>query len=242
MLELIDVKKYYKDNKAVDGISFQVNRGEIFGLIGANGAGKSTIISMIATLNKPDYGTICYEGQDIIKNPKVMRSRLGFVPQDIALYPTLSGRDNLLFWGRANHVRGKLLQERIKEVCTLINFTEEILHRKVSSYSGGMKRRLNIGVSLLHHPELVIMDEPTVGLDIESRNQILESVMALRQRGTSIIYTGHYLEEMEKICDKICILDRGKGILIGDKQKLLEGKNNLEQLYFEVIGSKEVNR
>jgi ABC-2 type transport system ATP-binding protein len=165
-----------------------------------------------------------------------MRSNLGYVPQEVALYPSLSGEDNLKFWGKANHVRGKRLKERILEVSRIINLSEEVLGKKVSSYSGGMKRRLNIGAALLHEPRLVIMDEPTVGLDVESRNQITEAVIALKKQGAGIIYAGHYMEEIEKLCDKICVIDRGKCILFGDKNELLDGKGSLEQLYLEKSG------
>lgn len=237
MLELINVKKYFNDNKAVDGVSFRVSGGEVLGLIGANGAGKSTTISMIATLTRPDSGNIYYEGQDIVKHPGFMRSNLGYVPQETALYPSLSGRDNLKFWGRANHVTGKQLKNRMKEVSSTIRITDEMLKKKVSSYSGGMKRRLNIGAALLHEPKLIIMDEPTVGLDVESRNQILEAVIRLKMQGACVIYAGHYMEEMEKVCDKICVIDRGKCVLFGDIKEILQGNKNLEQLYLEVTGN-----
>lgn len=239
MLELVNVSKYYKDNKAVDGLSFQVNAGEVLGLIGANGAGKSTTISMIATLNRPDSGNIYYEGQDIVKHPWFMRSNLGYVPQETALYSTLSGKDNLKFWGRANHVRGRRLRNRVSEVADTIQITGKVLKRKVSSYSGGMKRRLNIGAALLHEPKLIIMDEPTVGLDVESRNQILEAVLRLKSQGVSIIYAGHYMEEMERICDKICVIDRGRCVLFGEMSELLKGNKSLEQLYLEVTGNQK---
>lgn len=242
MLELMDVKKYFKNNRAVDGISFRVEKGEIIGLIGANGAGKTTTLSMIATLCKPDSGYIYYEGQDIVKNPAILRNVLGYVPQEIALYPSLKGIDNLRFWGRANHIWGKRLEQRIQEVSCIINFNEDYLNKKVGSYSGGMKRRLNIGVALLHKPSLIIMDEPTVGLDVEARNQILDTVIRLKKDGAGIIYAGHYMEEMEKICDRICLIDRGKCVLFGEKEELLKGKSNLEQLYLEVTGDAEQRR
>jgi ABC-2 type transport system ATP-binding protein len=238
VLELVNVKKYYKDNKAVDGISFRVENGEVLGLIGANGAGKSTTISMIATLNKPDSGNIYYEGQDIVKYPWFMRNNLGYVPQEIALYPSLSGKDNLKFWGRANHVRGKHLRKRLEDVSETIQITGRVLNRKVSSYSGGMKRRLNIGAALLHEPKLIIMDEPTVGLDVEARNQILDAVIRLKSQGASIIYAGHYMEEMERICDKICVIDRGRCVLFGELKELLREDKRLEQLYLEVTGGR----
>ena len=241
MLKVHEVKKYYKKIKAVDGISFTVKKGEVFGLIGANGAGKSTAISMIATMIKPDEGDILFHGQSILQNPKVIREQLGYVPQDIALYLSLTGRDNLLFWGNAYHVSKEILPERIGEICDIIGFTEDMLIQKVSTYSGGMKRRLNIGVALLHHPELVIMDEPTIGIDILARNQILESVKRLSDKGTTIIYCGHYMEEVERICTTICMLDKGKIIVCGDKENLLNGsqsKKTLESLYFEMLGVK----
>jgi ABC-2 type transport system ATP-binding protein len=242
VLELLDVKKYFNNNRAVDGISFRVEKGEILGLIGANGAGKTTTLSMIATLSKPDSGNIYYEGQDIVKNPAILRNNLGYVPQEIALYPSLKGIDNLRFWGRANHIHGKELVQRIHEVRNIINLREDYLNKKVSSYSGGMKRLLNIGAALVHKPSLIIMDEPTVGLDVEARNQILNTVIELKRDGAGIIYAGHYMEEMEKICDKICMIDRGKCVLFGKKEDLLKGKSNLEQLYLEVTGNAEQRR
>jgi ABC-2 type transport system ATP-binding protein len=234
MLELLDVRKYFKDNRAVDGISFSVLHGEILGLIGANGAGKTTTLSMIATLSKPDSGNIFFEGQDIVQNPALLRSTLGYIPQEIALYPTLSGYDNLRFWGRANHISGKMLKERLEEVSRIINLDKQTLNKKVSSYSGGMKRRLNIGVALLHKPMLIVMDEPTVGLDVDARNLILDTVVALKNQGAGIIYAGHYMEEMERICDKICIIDRGKCVLFGRRDELLKSGLSLEQLYMGI--------
>ena len=244
VLSLIQVKKYFKKNKAVDGISFEVKKGEVFGLIGANGAGKSTIISMIATMIKPDDGDILFQGKSLVKSPKIIREYLGYVPQDIALYLALSGRDNLMFWGNAYHVKKDILPERISEICEIIGFTEDMLRQRVRTYSGGMKRRLNIGVALLHHPELVIMDEPTIGIDIVARNQILESVKKLSNNGTTIIYCGHYMEEIERICNTICVLDKGKIIACGEKEALLNHSNHsqnrktLESLYFELLGVK----
>jgi len=235
VLELLNVKKYFKDNRAVDGISFRLEAGEILGLIGANGAGKTTTLSMIATLSRPDEGNIFYCGQDIVKDPTALRSKLGYIPQEIALYSSLSGYDNLRFWGRANRVRGMRLKERLDEVSRIINLDSSTLKKKVSSYSGGMKRRLNIGVALMHEPKLIVMDEPTVGLDVESRNQVLDTVLKLKEKGAGIIYAGHYMEELEKICDKICVIDRGKCILFGDKTQLLKANKSLEQLYLETV-------
>lgn len=239
MLELFGVKKQFKTNKAVDGVSFQVKSGEVFGLIGANGAGKSTTISMIATMLKPDEGDILFQGQSVVRNPKAIREHLGYVPQDIALYQSLTGMDNLLFWGSAYHVEKEALPERISEICGIIGFTKDMLDQKVNSYSGGMKRRLNIGVALLHRPELVILDEPTVGIDIVARNQILDAVKKLSGLGTTIIYCGHYMEEVERICSTICMLDKGKILVCGNKEALLngsEGIKTLEGLYYDMLG------
>ncbi len=237
MLQVVQVEKYYKKNKAVDGISFEVKAGEIFGLIGANGAGKSTTISMIATILKPDRGDILFEGTSIIKKPSVIRKDLGYVPQEIALYATLTGLDNLLFWGNAYHVPKEKLSLRIKEISDMIGFDEGILKQKVSTYSGGMKRRLNIGAALLHQPKLVVLDEPTVGIDIVARNQILDAILKLKEMGITVIYCGHYMEEVEKICDRICMLHNGKVIDICNKEELLTNKEiNLENRYLQKIG------
>lgn len=239
MLELLDVRKYFKDNRAVDGISFSVEDGEVLGLIGANGAGKTTTISMIATLCRPDSGDILYEGRDIVRNPSALRRTLGYVPQEIALYPSLSGQDNLRFWGRTNHVGGKALKKRIEEVSRIIDLDKKTLKKRVSNYSGGMKRRLNIGAALLHNPRLIVMDEPTVGLDVKARNQILDTVIELKNQGAGIIYAGHYMEEMERICDKICVIENGRCILYGKIKELLKDGKSLEQIYLEITGNRD---
>lgn len=240
MLSLQNVTKYYKKNKAVDGITFEINKGEIFGLIGANGAGKSTTIAMITTMLKPDRGDILFEGKSIVKDPKVIRKHLGFVPQDIALYPSLSGRDNLLFWGKAYQVPSAKMDERIREICDIIGFDSEILSKKVGEYSGGMKRRLNIGAALLHRPDFLVLDEPAVGIDMLARNQILESIKRLNKRGTTILYCDHYMDEVERLCDSICMLDKGREIVWGSKKTLLEETGiTLEELYNHHIGIKQ---
>ena len=155
MLELVNVSKSYKDQKVVSDLSFSVDKGQVLGLVGANGAGKSTCVSMIATLIKPDSGQILFNGQDIVKDPDAIRRKLGYVPQDIALYETLSGLDNLKFWGKSYGVGKEHMDTEIKRVCDIISFDSTLLKKRVSEYSGGMKRRLNIGVALLHRPESV---------------------------------------------------------------------------------------
>jgi ABC-2 type transport system ATP-binding protein len=193
----------------------------VFGLLGPNGAGKSTTISIISTLLPPTEGEIFFEGESIFKNSKNLRQKLGIVPQDIALYPTLTGYENLRFWGNLYGLKGAELKERINEVADIIGLNER-LKDKVKKYSGGMKRRLNIGAALLHKPDLLIMDEPTVGIDPQSRSHILDTVLKLSAQGMTIIYTTHYMEEAEELCSRICIMDEGKIIASGTKQELVE--------------------
>ena len=219
LLEIQELKKYFKNIKAVDGICFSVEKGDIFGLLGPNGAGKSTTISMIATLAAPDGGTIRFKGADIAQNPRAIQQCLGLVPQEIALYPNLSGIENLQFWGRAYGLSGAALKKRIDEVSEVIGITDRLKDR-VKKYSGGMQRRLNIGAALLHNPEFIIMDEPTVGIDPQSRNHILDTVKALAGQGATIIYTSHYMEEVELLCDRVCIMDEGKIIAAGTKDEI----------------------
>lgn len=221
MLKVENLYKNYGNIRAVDGISFEVKRGEVFGLLGPNGAGKSTTISIISTLVPPTRGEIIFEGESILKNPKNIRQKLGVVPQDIALYPTLSGYENLRFWGNLYGLKGQELKQRINETADIIGLHER-LKDKVEKYSGGMKRRLNIGAALLHMPELLIMDEPTVGIDPQSRSHILDTVLKLNDRGITIIYTTHYMEEAENLCSRICIMDEGKIIASGTQQELVE--------------------
>lgn len=238
VLQLVNLEKKYKEKHAVKGISFTLEQGDSLGLIGTNGAGKSTTIGMVATLLQPDAGDILYNGESIIKNPKLIRSKLGYVPQEIALYENLSGIDNLKFFGRAYRLKGKELDGAIARVQEIIGFTKEELEQKVVTYSGGMKRRVNIGVALLHNPEIVVMDEPTVGIDFVSRNLILNTIKEINAKGVTIIYTGHYLEEIEQICNKICIMDSGLIVAMGEKEELLEqlnGDKKLEQLYLRTI-------
>lgn len=229
--------KSYGDFKAVNNISFDIKKGEITGLLGPNGAGKSTTISMISTLFKPDNGDIFVDGKSIIDNPKEFQKILGVVPQEIALYDEFTGIDNLKFFGTLYNLRGKHLNNRIKEVSKIIGI-EKRLKDKVKEYSGGMKRRLNIGVALLHEPEVLILDEPTVGIDPQSRNHILESIKKLNDSGMTVIYTTHYMEEVESICSFINIMDEGKIIASGTKEELyniISDKNRIEICFEEEI-------
>jgi ABC-2 type transport system ATP-binding protein len=229
LLETRKLKKYFKKVKAVDGVDLTVKEGECLGFLGPNGAGKSTTISMIATLIKPTEGEVFYKGEDVHKHSKTLRKELGYVPQEIALYPTLSGRDNLLFWGRAYGLKGSELKKRMAEVSVIVGIDDRLKDR-VKNYSGGMKRRLNIGAALMGSPKFIIMDEPTVGIDPQSRKYILDTVIDLNRAGATVIYTSHYMEEVEYLCDRICIMDRGKIIAQGTKLELVELLDANEQL------------
>jgi ABC-2 type transport system ATP-binding protein len=233
LLMVKNISKKYKTVDAVKNISFNVNKGEILGLLGPNGAGKSTTISMISTLLKPDKGEIFFKGNDIVKKPNIIQSVLGYVPQDLALYPMLSGKENMMFWGGSYGLKGKQLKKAVDEVSEIIGINER-LKDKVKNYSGGMKRRLNIGVALLHNPELLIMDEPTVGIDPQSRNHILDTVLELNKKGMTVIYTSHYMEEIEHICNRICIMDEGTIIEDGTKQQLLEKLGNKRYISLKI--------
>jgi len=229
MLSVNNLYKNYNKVKAVDGISFEVKQGEVFGLLGPNGAGKSTTISMVSTLFQPTKGEIFFKGRNIFDNINEIRQNLGVVPQDIALYPTLTGYENLTFWGNIYGLKGSELKKRINEVADIIGLNGRIKDR-VDKYSGGMKRRLNIGAALLHNPELLIMDEPTVGIDPQSRNHILDTVRELNKSGITIIYTSHYMEEVEYLCNRVCIMDQGKIVATGTQQELVELINGKTQI------------
>jgi ABC-2 type transport system ATP-binding protein len=232
MLKIKDLEKSYGEIKAVKGVSIEIEQGEIVGLLGPNGAGKSTTISMISTLLKPDAGSITFKGHDIVKKPKPIQKVLGIVPQEIALYPTLSGYENLRFWGSAYGLKGAELKSKIDEVSEIIGIKER-LKDKVEKYSGGMKRRINIGAALLHNPDLLIMDEPTVGIDPQSRNHILETIKKLNEKGMTIIYTSHYMEEVEFLCDRIYIMDEGVVIADGTKEELVASVNKDKKIVVE---------
>lgn len=216
-----NLKKEFGQIKAVDGVNLEFRKGEIVGLLGPNGAGKSTTISMISTLYKPTSGKLFYNGVDIIKNPKAIQPDLGYVPQEIALYEALSGYENLKYFGGLYGLHGAELKKRIEAVSEIIGIDDRLKDR-VQNYSGGMKRRINIGVALLHNPKLIIMDEPTVGIDPQSRNHILETVKLLNQQGMTVIYTSHYMEEVEAICQNVYIMDHGKVIASGTQEELID--------------------
>ena len=221
MLTVDQLRKDYGGLQAVKGVSFSVEKGESFSLLGPNGAGKSTIIHMISGLFKPTAGYIKLNEIDVVNNPKHAQKRIGVVPQDIALYQTMSAMENLKFWGRMYGLSGRSLNRSVETVLEIIGLTDRAKD-KVETFSGGMKRRVNIGSAILHNPELLIMDEPTVGIDPQSRNHILETVKHLNSEGMTIIYTSHYMEEVEYLCTRIGIIDHGELIACGTIPELRE--------------------
>lgn len=238
IVEVKDLTKKYGKLTALDALNFHIKSGEIFGLLGPNGAGKSTFISVLTTLCKPTGGDVFVKGFSVSKQPNKIKKSIGFVPQDIALYPMLSGKDNLNFWAGIYGLTGSLKKERIEEVLAIVRLGDRIKDR-VDNYSGGMKRRLNIAVALLHHPEILIMDEPTVGVDIQSRKYILDAVRDLKDKGRTIVFTSHYIDEMESLCDRLAIIDRGIVKSIGTVKELLDmyHKESLEEIMLEFMGA-----
>jgi ABC-2 type transport system ATP-binding protein len=220
MLQVQELRKRFGEREVVRGVSFTVEKGESFGLLGPNGAGKSTTIGMICGLVGPDSGDVRVDGVSIKENPLAVKGKIGVVPQDIALYPTMSARENLVFWGRMYGLSGSQVKARAEEVLEIVGLTDRAKDA-VGDFSGGMKRRINIGAALMHRPELLIMDEPTVGIDPQSRNHILETVKELNGQGMTVIYTSHYMEEVEYLCNRIAIVDHGQLIAAGPKKELL---------------------
>ena len=236
VLEVKQLTKRFKEFEAVKNVSFSVQKGESFGLLGPNGAGKTTTIQMISGLFPPSSGGIQIAGIDMVRQPKKGQGLLGIVPQEIALYQQMSARENLSFWGRMYGLNGSHLQERIKEVLDIIGLTDRATE-KVETFSGGMKRRVNIGAAILHNPELLIMDEPTVGIDPQSRSHILETVKRLNAEGMTVIYTSHYMEEVEYLCEKIGIMDQGKFITSGTISELRETIGDRSRIVMNFSGA-----
>jgi linearmycin/streptolysin S transport system ATP-binding protein len=215
-----DLRKRYGERLAVDGVGFQVAAGETYGLLGPNGAGKTTTISMICGLLLRDGGEVTVAGVSLDRDPGAVKAAIGYVPQDVALYQDLTGRENLRFWARMYGLAGGELADRVDGALTVVGLTERA-GDKVAAYSGGMQRRLNIAAGLLHRPRLLVLDEPTVGVDPQSRNAILENVEALGGEGVAVLYTTHYMEEAERLCDRVGIIDQGRLIAEGTRRELV---------------------
>ena len=236
VLECTGLVKAFDDLVAVDGVGFHIAEGETYGLLGPNGAGKTTSISMIAGILEADAGTVTVAGTEITTRTTEGKAQIGYVPQDIAIYPDLSARENLRFFGKLYGIPKQNLNSRIDEVLEVIGLSDRGDDR-TEEYSGGMKRRLNIGIGLLHEPTLLILDEPTVGVDPQSRNAILESVEQLGRRGTALLYTTHYMEEAERLCDRVAIIDGGKIRAEGTRRQLVELVGQRDTVNLGVVGS-----
>lgn len=233
ILEVKNLIKRYNDFLAVDHMNFAIKEGEIFGLLGPNGAGKTTTISIISGLTKYDGGEVKFLGKEVKRHEMDAKRQLGIVPQEIALFDDLTAYENLDYFGRLYGLQGKLLKERIEEALAFTGLSDRKKDRP-KGFSGGMKRRLNIAAAIMHHPKLIIMDEPTVGIDPQSRNHILQSIKELNRMGSTIIYTSHYMEEVEEICTRIAIVDHGRVIAQGTKEELTSLISAEEKLVLEL--------
>jgi ABC-2 type transport system ATP-binding protein len=235
VLDARDLRKRYGSLEAVKGVSFRIHEGETYGLLGPNGAGKTTTISMVCGLLARDAGVITVDGRPIDVGAVAAKAGIGYVPQDLAIYPDLSARENLEFFGRLYGLGGATLKSRTNEVLELVGLADRAKDR-TSTYSGGMQRRLNIGIGLLHQPRLLLLDEPTVGVDPQSRNAILESIAALGKAGMAILYTTHYMEEAERLCDRVGIIDAGEIRAEGTRRELVALIGQEDQVRLQVTG------
>ncbi|MFT8708867.1 MAG: ABC transporter ATP-binding protein [Sporolactobacillus sp.] len=238
MLELTELTKTYGSFTAVDHLTLDIADGELFGLLGPNGAGKSTTVSMISTILAPTSGSIRVNGIALDRKPRQIKALMGIVPQDLALYSSLSAADNLAFFGSLYGLGGRALRQRVDEVLEMIELTDK-RNQDVDEFSGGMKRRVNLGIALMNRPKLLILDEPTVGIDPQSRVHILETVRRLNaEEGMTVIYTSHYMEEVEALCPRLAIVDHGRLIALGTKEELKAQSGALDEL--SVVCASEV--
>ena len=239
MLLFDHVSKSFGDLRAVDDLSFELEAGEVFGLLGPNGAGKTTAINMAVGLLEPDEGVVRFAGETFDRDPREAENRqaLGLAPQSIALYEQISGADNLRFFGRLHGLKGSDLEERVAACLDFADLTD-VRKKAVSKYSGGMKRRLNLAVAIIHDPDLVLLDEPTVGVDPQSRNAIFDRVEQLRDDGKQIVYTTHYMEEAQRLCDRVAIMDRGRLMALDTVRALIEAHGGPGKLAVQT-GDKE---
>jgi ABC-2 type transport system ATP-binding protein len=242
VIKLDRITKTYKGSAvpAVDGLSLEVERQARFGLLGPNGAGKTTTINILCGLLNYDEGQVSYNGLNLERKYRKIRRLIGLVPQDIALYETLNARENLRFIGEMYGLRGKTLKTRIDECLEMVGLAHNG-HKQIKNYSGGMKRRINLAAGIMHEPEILILDEPTTGVDVQSRNMILEFLHEINKRGTTIIYTSHYLEEAEALCNSVAIIDHGRMIISGNTQEIIGSKKeykDLESVFLHLTGRK----
>ena len=235
-LDAVHLSRSFDARLAVDDVSFRVAPGETYGLLGPNGAGKTTTIRLVCGLLSADAGQVTVAGMPVSPTTTRAKARIGYVPQDVSLYPDLTARENLAFFGRLYRLRGKALRERAAEVLDLIDLTDRGDDR-VETFSGGMKRRLNIGASLLHRPSLLVLDEPTVGVDPQSRHAIMESIRSLGSSGVAVLYTTHYMEEAERLCDRVGIIDHGRLIAEGTRRELVSRVGGRDRITLSAEGS-----
>ena len=228
-IQVEGLHKRFGEVQAVQGLSFDVAQGQIFSLLGPNGAGKSTTISMLSCLLEPTEGDAQVMGHSIRRDPMAVRAAIGVVPQEIALYDDLSARENLAFWGKMYGLRGAALRQRADEVLEIIGLADR-QKGAVAKFSGGMKRRLNVGIALLHRPQVLILDEPTVGIDPQSRRHILDNVKELNRQGMTVLYTTHYMEEAQELSDRIAIMDQGQMIAQGNHEELVQIVGELDRV------------
>jgi ABC-2 type transport system ATP-binding protein len=235
VLSVEGIEKRFGDIHAVRGVAFTIDPGETYGLLGPNGAGKTTSISIIAGLLDPDAGRVTVAGERLTTRSTEPKRAVGLVPQELALYPDLTARENLRFFGRLYDLSGDVLARRVDRVLEVVGLADRA-DDPAKEYSGGMKRRLNIGIGLLHEPLLLILDEPTVGVDPQSRNAILESVEALSGEGIAVLYTTHYMEEAERLCDRVGIIDDGEIKAEGDRRQLVSLIGERDRVVVEATG------
>jgi ABC-2 type transport system ATP-binding protein len=235
-----DLRKSFNELKAVDGVSFSINKGEIFGLLGPNGAGKTTTIRMLSTVLEPDSGDITIGGHSLRHEAEAVRSIIGVCPQDLALYEDLSALDNMVFFGRMAGLDGKVAHAQAMTNLELMGL-EDRAKGKVAKFSGGMKRRINLAIALMDNPRLLFLDEPTVGIDPQSRNHIYENILGLQKKGMTILYTTHYMEEADRLCNRIAIMDAGQIIALDTPYQLKSQigspeKVTLEDVFLKLTG------
>jgi ABC-2 type transport system ATP-binding protein len=237
MIEIRNLEKSYSNVNALRGLNLTVKPGEIFGLLGPNGAGKTTLISILAGFVEPTRGEGLIENKSIFRQTRDVKKIIGLVPQELSLYASLTGKENLNFFGRMYGVKGKALQEKVSSLLDFAGLKEK-KDDLVRTYSGGMKRRLNLVCGLVHSPTYIFLDEPTVGVDPQSREHIFHNIRRLKEEGISILYTTHYIEEAEKLCDRVAIMDEGRIIAVGSRNDLLadHGCSDLENLFLKLTG------
>jgi ABC-2 type transport system ATP-binding protein len=237
MITVRSVSKSFKNIKALENVSFNIEKGEIFGILGPNGAGKSTIVNILNTLVKPDEGDVIIDGVNIKDDGETIKLIMGVVPQEIALYEELTAFENLMFWGGLYDIPKSELKENVDNTLEIVDLSSR-RNDRIKTFSGGMKRRINIACSLLHNPKIMVLDEPTVGVDPQNRNHIFEVIERLNKEGMTIIYTTHYLEEAERFCDKIAIMDVGRIIAQGTLKELRQISDVKDLLTIKLV---EVN-